>query len=158
MKSDHRLNIGFFPCHLDNDYAFEICKGVEYAAREADVNLIIFPGMYLNASYNDPVNAKYDYQYNSIFYYASRKTLDALIVSIGSIGSFLSVADIHSFLRQFNVPILTLEIPVEGYPSLYTDGKPGMREEVEHMIKHHGKRRIGFVSGRKENDFKQTKR
>ncbi len=152
MKSDHRLNIGFFTCHLDNDYAFEICKGVEYAAREADVNLIIFPGMYLNASYNDPVNAKYDYQYNSIFYYASRKTLDALIVSIGSIGSFLSVADIHSFLRQFNVPILTLEIPVEGYPSLYTDGRPGMREEVEHMIKHHGKRKIGFVSGRKEND------
>ena len=152
MKSDHRLNIGFFTCHLDNDYAFEICKGVEYAAREADVNLIIFPGMYLNASYNDPVNAKYDYQYNSIFYYASRKTLDALIVSIGSIGSFLSVADIHSFLRQFNVPILPLEIPVEGYPSLYTDGRPGMREEVEHMIKHHGKRKIGFVSGRKEND------
>ena len=157
MKSDHRLNIGFFTCHLDNDYAFEICKGVEYAAREADVNLIIFPGMYLNASYNDPVNAKYDYQYNSIFYYASRKTLDALIVSIGSIGSFLSVDDIHSFLRQFNVPILTLEIPVEGYPSLYTDGKAGMREEVEHMIKHHNKTKIGFVSGRKENDDAQER-
>ncbi len=157
MKSDHRYNIGFFTCHLDNDYAFEICKGVEYAAREADVNLIIFPGMYLNASYNDPVNAKYDYQYNSIFYYASQKTLDALIVSIGSIGSFLSVDDIHSFLRQFNVPILTLEIPVEGYPSLYTDGKAGIREEIEHIIKHHGKRKIGFVSGRKENDDAQER-
>ncbi|MBQ9870733.1 MAG: GGDEF domain-containing protein [Eubacterium sp.] len=157
MKSDHRLNIGFFTCHLDNDYAFEICKGVEYAAREADVNLIIFPGMYLNASYNDPVNAKYDYQYNSIFYYASQKTLDALIVSIGSIGSFLSVDDIHSFLRQFNIPILALEIPVEGYSSLYTDSKPGMREEVEHMIKHHGKTKIGFVSGRKENDDAQER-
>ena len=156
MKSDHRLNIGFFTCHLDNDYAFEICKGVEYAAREADVNLIIFPGMYLNASYNDPVNAKYDYQYNSIFYYASQKTLDALIVSIGSIGSFLSVDDIHSFLRQFNVPILTLEIPVEGYSSLYTDGRPGMREEVEHILSH-GKTKIGFVSGRKENDDAQER-
>lgn len=151
MKSDHRLNIGFFTCHLDNDYAFEICKGVEYAAREADVNLIIFPGMYLNASYNDPVNAKYDYQYNSIFYYASQKTLDALIVSIGSIGSFLSVDDIHTFLDQFNIPILTLEIPVDGYSSLFTDGRPGMREEVEHML-FHGKTKIGFVSGRKENE------
>ncbi len=151
MKSDHRLNIGFFTCHLDNDYAFEICKGVEYAAREADVNLIIFPGMYLNASYNDPVNAKYDYQYNSIFYYASQKTLDALIVSIGSIGSFLSVEDIHTFLDQFNIPILTLEIPIDGYSSLFTDGRPGMREEVEHML-FHGKTKIGFVSGRKENE------
>ncbi len=157
MKSDHRLNIGFFTCHLDNDYAFEITKGVEYAAREADVNLIVFPGMYLNASYNDPVNAKYDYQYNSIFYYASQKTLDALIVSIGSIGSFLSVSDIHAFLQQFNIPMLTLEIPVEGYSSLYTDGKSGMREEVEHMIVHHGKTKIGFVSGRKENDDAQER-
>ena len=156
MKSDHRLNIGFFTCHLDNDYAFEICKGVEFAAREADVNLIIFPGMYLNTSYNDPVNAKYDYQYNSIFYYASQKTLDALIVSIGSIGSFLSVNDIHAFLRRFNVPILTLEIPVEGYSSLYTDGRPGMREEVEHILSH-GKTKIGFVSGRKDNDDAQER-
>ena len=87
MLDKHRLNIGFLTCHLDNDYAFEICKGVEYAAEEADVNLTIFPGMYLNASYNDPINAKYDYQYNSIFYYANKKSLDALIISIGSIGN-----------------------------------------------------------------------
>lgn len=92
MKKD-RPTIGFFTCHLDNSYAFEVCKGVIYAAREADVNLVIFPGMFLNASYNDPVNAKYDYQYNSIFYYANSHTLDALIVSIGSIGSFLTVED-----------------------------------------------------------------
>lgn len=147
-----RLSIGFFTCHLDNDYAFEICKGVEYAAREADVNLVIFPGMFLNASYNDPVNAKYDYQYNSIFYYASRKSLDALIISIGSIGSFLSVEDMKAFLGNFDLPVLTVEIPVEGYPSLYTDGKEGMREVVEHIVKYHGKKKVGYVSGRKEND------
>ncbi len=152
MNTKERLNIGFFTCHLDNDYAFEICKGVEYAAREADVNLVIFPGMFLNASYNDPVNAKYDYQYNSIFYYASQKSLDALIISIGSIGSFLSVEDMQAFLKQFDLPVLTVEIPMEGYPSLYTDGKPGMREAVEHIVKDHGKRKIGYVSGRREND------
>ena len=44
MKDNNRPNIGFLTCHLDNDYAFEICKGVEYAAEEADVNLIVFPG------------------------------------------------------------------------------------------------------------------
>lgn len=53
-KSNKRLNIGFFTCHLDNDYAYEVCKGVDYAAKELDVNLIVFPGMYMNASYNDP--------------------------------------------------------------------------------------------------------
>ena len=65
--------------------------------------------MYMNASYNDPKNARFDYQYNSIFYYASKHTLDALIVSIGSIGSFLSENDMIAFLKNFNIPILTIE-------------------------------------------------
>ncbi|MBQ8923712.1 MAG: GGDEF domain-containing protein [Lachnospiraceae bacterium] len=151
MKNKKRLNIGFFTCHLDNDYAYEICKGVDYAANELDVNLIVFPGMYMNASYNDPQNARFDYQYNSIFYYASKHTLDALIVSIGSIGSFLSENDMIKFLENFDVPILTLEIEVPGYPVLYTESKTGMRQVIEHLIKEHGKTKIGFVSGRKEN-------
>lgn len=150
-KSKKRLNIGFFTCHLDNDYAYEICKGVDYAAKELDVNLVVFPGMYMNASYNDPKNARFDYQYNSIFYYASKHTLDALIVSIGSIGSFLSENDMLAFLKNFDIPILTIEIEVPGYPYLYTEGRTGMREAVEHLIKVHGKTKIGMVSGRKEN-------
>ncbi len=150
-KKQKRLNIGFFTCHLDNDYAYEVCKGVDYAAKELDVNLIVFPGMYMNASYNDPKNARFDYQYNSIFYYASKHTLDALIVSIGSIGSFLSENDMIAFLKNFDIPILTIEIEVPGYPYLYTEGKTGMRQVVEHFIKEHGKTKIGMVSGRKEN-------
>ena len=129
-KSNKRLNIGFFTCHLDNDYAYEVCKGVDYAAKELDVNLIVFPGMYMNASYNDPKNARFDYQYNSIFYYASKHTLDALIVSIGSIGSFLSENDMIAFLKNFNIPILTIEIEVPGYPYLYTEGRTGMRQAI----------------------------
>ena len=151
MIDNNRPTIGFMTCHLDNDYAFEICKGVEYAAEEADVNLVILPGMYLNASYNDPVNAKYDYQYNSIFYYANKKSLDAIIVSIGSIGSFLSVKDKKTFLENFDLPILTIEAEIPGYPSLYTESTTGMKDAIEHLITVHGKNKIGFVSGRLEN-------
>lgn len=150
-NSKKRLNIGFFTCHLDNDYAYEVCKGIDYAAKEADVNLVVFPGMYMNASYNDPKNARFDYQYNSIFYYASEHNLDALIVSIGSIGSFLSENDMIAFLKNFNLPILTIEIEVPGYPCLYTEGRTGMRQAIEHLITEHNARNIGFVSGRKEN-------
>ena len=151
MNDRNRPNIGFFTCHLDNDYAFEICKGVEYAAEEADVNLTIFPGMFLNAFYNDPVNAKYDYQYNSIFYYANKKSLDALIISIGSIGSFLSAEDKKAFLDSFDIPVITVEAEIPGYPFLYTEGSSGMRAAIEHLIKDHGCTDVGFVSGRLEN-------
>ena len=147
----NRPTIGFLTCHLDNDYAFEICKGVEYAAEEADVNLVIMPGMFLNASYNDPINAKYDYQYNSIFHYATKKSLDALIISIGSIGSFLSVNDKKTFIDSFDMPIITIEAEIPGYPYLYTESRTGMSEAIRHLIIDHGKTKIGFVSGRLEN-------
>lgn len=150
-KNKKRLNIGFFTCHLDNDYAYEVCKGIDYAAKEADVNLVVFPGMYMNASYNDPKNARFDYQYNSIFYYASEHNLDALIVSIGSIGSFLSENDMIAFLKNFNMPILTIEIEVPGYPCLYTEGRTGMKQAINHLIQEHNAQNIGYVSGRKDN-------
>ena len=30
--TNNRLNIGIFTCHIDNDYAIEVCKGAEFAA------------------------------------------------------------------------------------------------------------------------------
>lgn len=147
-----RLNIGLFTCHLDNDYAYDLCKGVDYAIKELDANLYIFPGMYINAVYNDPLKAHYDYQYNSVFYYASPENLDVLIVSIGTIGSFLSESDIKKFLDNFkDIPILTLEMEVPGYNYLFVDGRQGLKDAIEHLINVHHKKRIGFVSGREGN-------
>lgn len=150
--SKKRLTIGLFICHLDNDYAYDICKGVDYAAKELDVNLVIFPGMYINAAYNDPANSKYDHQYNSVFYYARPESIDALIISIGTIGSFLDDADNIAFLNRFkDIPILTLESEFPGFPSLIIDSTQGLREVINHLIYDHGKKHIGFISGRKEN-------
>ena len=151
--TNNRLNIGLFICHLDNEYANEICKGAEYAAKELDVNLIVFPGMFLNASFNDPENEIYDYQYNSVFYYAKKENLDALIVSVGTIASFISQKSIEAFLDTFkDIPILTLESKVSGYPCLQTDSTAGLRDAIEHLIIHHNRKHICFVAGRKTNE------
>lgn len=156
--SKKRLTIGLFICHLDNDYAYDICKGVDYAAKELDVNLVIFPGMYINAAYNDPPNAKYDYQYNSIFYYAKPESIDALIVSIGTIGTFLDDADNIAFLNRFkDIPILTLESEYPDFPSLIIDSTQGLKDVINHLIYDHHKKHIGFVSGRKENSDAQER-
>lgn len=134
--TNNRLNIGIFTCHIDNDYATEVCKGAEYAAKELDCNLIVFPGMFLNASFYDPANQLYDYQYNSIFYYAHPECLDALIISVGAISSLLSEKDMNSFLSHFDgIPILTLEEKLPGYPCIRTDNSRGMRDAIEHLIK-----------------------
>lgn len=147
-----RLNIGLFICHLDNDYAYDICKGVDFATKELDANLIVFPGMYINAAYNNPQKARFDYQYNSIFYYASPENLDVLIISMGTIGSFLSETDLKSFLEHFkDIPIVTIEIEIPGYSCVYTEGKTGLKKAIEHLIIDHQQEKIGFVSGRPFN-------
>ncbi len=150
--TNNRLNIGLFTCHLDNDYALEVCKGAEYAAKELDVNLIVFPGMFLNSSFNDPENELYDYQYNSIYYYAHPDCLDALIVSVGAIAPFLSEKNINDFLSHFEgIPILTLDTQITGYPCLKTDSTQGLRTAIEHLIYVHNRKHICFVSGRTTN-------
>lgn len=151
--TNNRLNIGLFICHLNNDYALEICKGAEFAAQEADINLIVFPGMFLSASFNDPENAIYDYQYNSVFYYADHENLDALIVSVGTLKSFLSQKNIDEFLAHFkDIPIITLDSKIAGYPCLQTDSTSGLRDAIEHLITVHNRKHICFVSGRRTND------
>ena len=151
--TNNRLNIGIFTCHLDNDYTNEVCKGAEAAACELDCNLIVFPGMFLSASFYDPANQLYDYQYNSIFYYAHPECLDALIVSTGAISSFLSEKDIDTFLSHFKgIPTITLEEEIPGYPCIRTDNSSGMRIAIEHLIREHGKKHICFVAGKEDND------
>ncbi len=158
MAAENRPTIGLFICHLDNDYAYDICKGIEYAAQEADCNLVIFPGMYINAAYNDPQNAKYDYQYNSVFYYAKPESIDALIISIATIGTFLTDADNAAFLDHFKgIPILTLEAEYSGYPSMIIDSVQGLKQVINHLIHDHGKKRIGYVSGRRSSPDAQER-
>jgi diguanylate cyclase (GGDEF)-like protein len=150
--TNNKLNIGLFTCHLDNDYALSMCTGAEYAAKELDVNLLIFPGMFLNASFNDPENELYDYQYNAGFYYANKENLDVLIIALGAIGPFLSEKNIHDFLAHFeDIPIITLETKIEGYPCIQTDNSSGLKEAIEHLIQVHNRKHIGFVSGRQGN-------
>ncbi len=151
--TNNRLNIGLFICHLNNDYAFEICKGAEFAAQEIGVNLIVFPGMFLSASFNDPENAIYDYQYNSGFYYADKENLDALIISVGTLESFLSQKNIEEFLAHFkDIPIITLDTKITGYPCLQADSTSGLRDAIEHLITVHNRKHICFVSGRQTNE------
>lgn len=150
--TNNRLNIGIFTGHLDNEYAYEICKGAEHAAKELDINLIIFPGMFLNSSFNDPENQLYDYQYNSIYYYANKDSLDAIIIIVGVIAPFLSQQNLSDFLSNFkDIPIITLDTEIPGYPCLRTDSTKGLEAAINHLITEHNRKHICFVSGRTTN-------
>ena len=146
-----RFTIGLMIHHLDNDYSKSVLNGAAAAAREMDVNLAIFPGRSLNSQLDDKKFTAYEYQNNVVYSYVSSKNLDAVIVSAGTVGSFVTPTEFKRFLDGYKgLPILTMENKVEGYPCVRLSGS-GIKDLVSHLINKHGKKHIAFVSGPKGN-------
>lgn len=147
MAEKKRLQIGLMIHHLENEYASEILKGAIAAAEELDINLILLPGRGINAVEDDEKYSIYDYQYNVIYNYVSTANLDGLLVSVGTVGSYISRDEMLQFLHSYDpLPLLTMEVAFPEYPCIRFN-TDGMKLAVEHLIRHHGCKKIGYVSG-----------
>lgn len=157
MTDKKRYYVGLMIHHLENEYASEVLKGAISAAEELDINLILLPGRGINAVDDDEKYSIYDYQYNVIYNYVSSANLDALIVSAGTIGSYISHEEMIQFLRGFkNLPVLTMEVEYPGYPCIHFN-PDAMKLAVDHLIEDCGCKKIGFVSGPRGNDDAMTR-
>lgn len=151
MKGRKRFTVGVMIHYLDNDYSKILLRGLTLAAEEMDVNLVIMPGRSLNSQLNDLKNTAYEYQYNTIYSYATKENIDALIVSAGTVGQFVTREEFKQFLDGFeDIPIVTIENIVRGYPCIRLSSD-GIKDIVNHLITEHGRRKIAFVSGPKGN-------
>lgn len=151
MKDNKRLTIGFIIHRLDNDYAKLLLKGALYAAEELNANLAVFPGRSLDSQLDNIKYTAYEYQNNVIYSYASKDSLDALVISAGTVGSFVSDGTMKEFIDSFDgLPVVTTENKIGKYPCVRMSGS-GIKDIINHLIKHHGKRNIAFVSGPKSN-------
>ncbi|MBQ8904344.1 MAG: GGDEF domain-containing protein, partial [Oscillospiraceae bacterium] len=107
MGKQKRLTIGVMIHYLDNDYSKILLRGITAAAEDLDVNLVIMPGRSLNCQLYDLKNTAYEFQYNTIYSYACAHNLDALIVSAGTVGQFVTREEFKSFLDGFkDLPII----------------------------------------------------
>lgn len=146
-----KLTVGVFIHHLDNDYSKAFLKGTAAAANDLDVNLAIFPGRALDCQLEDRRYTVYEYQNNVVYSFASAKSMDALIVSAGTIATCVSHEEFKKFLDGYEgLPLLTTETRFEGYPCIRLSGS-GIKELVSHLVHKHGRKHIAFVSGPEGN-------
>ena len=146
-----KLTVGVFIHHLDNDYSKAFLKGTAAAANDLDVNLAIFPGRALDCQLADRRYTVYEYQNNVVYSFASSKSMDALIVSAGTIATCVSHDEFKEFLGGYEgLPLLTTETKFEGYPCIRLSGS-GIKELVSHLVHEHGRKHIAFVSGPEGN-------
>lgn len=143
-----RIQVGLLVSHLDEDFDTSVCEGAIIGARQADVNLVIFPGRYIDGVYADKLRTEYEYQYNTVFDIPCYNKFDVLLVLIGTIGSHLDKEHKAEFLKRYDgTPVITITAQIEGYPCITLDNRTGMEAVIQHLITVHGCKNIGFVSG-----------
>jgi diguanylate cyclase (GGDEF)-like protein len=143
-----RIQVGLLISHLDEDFDNSVCEGAMIAAEQTDVNLVIFPGRYIDGVYADKIRTEFEYQYNTLFDLPCSNKFDVLLVLIGTIGSHLDKEKKSKFLERYKgTPVITITSELDGYPCITVDNKTGMEQVVRHLAEVHGCRKIGFVSG-----------
>lgn len=157
MGARQRLNVGLFINSLQNDYSTQVCKGALIAAEELDVNLLIIPGRELNSQWDDADLNQFEYQKNVLYSYITENNIDVIIMSLGTFAIFLNEQEILDFIKSYTgVKIVIMEMVIPGYPCILF-GFDGLRQEIEHIIKDHGKRRIAFFSGQKDQNVAESR-
>ena len=148
-----RIKIGLLVSHLEDDFDDAVAEGAIIGAEQCDADLVIFPGRYIDGIYADKLRTVYEYQYNTLFDMAAANKFDVLLVLIGTIGTYLDNEHKAQFLKKFaGTPVITITAHIDGYPCIMLDNRTGMKEAIEHLIKVHGCKKIGMVSGPKTSD------
>lgn len=143
-----RLNIGLMVANIEDVFSNSICKGAISAAEELDANLIIFPGKYLDHWKNLDSGQAYEYQYNTLFSYAKKESIDVIVACISSIGYASTLEKRIEVLQSYEgIPILTVASKEEGYPYVEYDNRSGLEEAMKYLIHDKKLKKIGMLAG-----------
>ncbi|MGN1179690.1 MAG: GGDEF domain-containing protein [Suilimivivens sp.] len=147
-----RLTIGVLVSGITDEFSKLICRGAMQMAKQVDVNLVVFPGKYLDRDVSDNPALMYEYQFNTIFSFARKENVDAVIVAAGSIGCFTSRERIANMLKQFQgIPCVLISYKIDGYSNVLFDNYRGIKDGLDYLIEKTGCKKIGMIGGSLEN-------
>jgi PAS domain S-box-containing protein len=158
---DRRYTIGLLTTESFVRYAPGHWLGVADSARAHDANLICFLG---EAPYSPPEfhvqsSEAFDLsrtlaslsgtrsQAAAVFDLVDARSIDGLIIWSSVLSWFSNPADMLRFCTRYHLPSISVEVSLEGLPSVLLDNYGGMRAVVSHLIEVHGHRRIAFQRG-----------
>ncbi|MBN1412141.1 MAG: GGDEF domain-containing protein [Spirochaetales bacterium] len=138
-----RTTIGFFIESIREPYELILFSGINAAARKLGMNLLSFVG--------DHIEKSYKRLKNKVYYLASSRLVDAIIVSTGTI-TYQEGMDTARFFNHYSgIPLISISQAVDGVPSLILENKSGMRTLILHLLRDHGYRKIAFIRGPERN-------
>ncbi|MBN1649530.1 MAG: SpoIIE family protein phosphatase [Spirochaetales bacterium] len=151
-QNNKRLKIGVLSDKLYYSLPVAIYHGLQKAAHELALDLIVFTGCILKS---ENINTQ---QANLLYEMAHCSDLDGIIVASNLISYHISQDDLRGFLQQYSaVPVVSLGLPAAGFPGIVCDNYSGLYSIIEHIIQKHKKRKIIFISGPSRNQDALTR-
>ena len=141
-EKKRRPTIGFLNNALGHQVHNQQWLGSIDAARRHDANLILFSGNALR----DP--SGFDAQANALYDLIGKGALDGLVINSAALNAYITPQEMEAFINRFRpLPMASLEVVLEGIPSIMMDNFGAMREMMVHLIEAHHYRRIAFIRG-----------
>ncbi len=134
LSSKRRPVIGVVVTRISNGYELELIRGIQRAAQEADVNVVVYEGGETSITWD-------------LFKLLHEAPLDGVLLS-ATLSHTVTEAVLQDILSACaHLPIVTIALPIPGYSMVIPDNAAGIQKAVEHLINHHGYQRIGFLRG-----------
>ena len=131
---------------LEGRYQSSIWHGMEAAARESGVDLVLFPGK--SPGTTDLDEARHNILYDLI----DPDFFDGFVIASGVLSNYIGPEGLLDFCRPFSrKPMVSISLELPGIPSVMIDNASGMRALLEHLIEDHKYTRFAFVRGPQTN-------
>lgn len=138
-RKSHTWNLFYMNSQLNEPWARLPWLGAVEEAKKLGVNLFSFHGGAILDS-NGFVK-----QGNIIYEIAKGEKIDGLISWKGSFTEYLKEKEILEFMEGFGVPVVSVEGKAGTHPQITYGNFEGMKLIVEHVVKVHGHRKIGYL-------------
>ena len=160
------LTVGILIGNVFSPHTDNMLNGLIQYATSRDVQTLFFMGAHANCFdeiyyyENGNREQKYLFQFNAVFDYAKLGKLDALIIAYSTFYLYMEESKDEFFQRfkDLNIPIIIIGDEYQVYTSVISDNSDGIRKCMEHLIEHHGCKKIAYLSGPKENNRDATER
>ncbi len=138
-----RKRIAVFGCSLTSRYRKYLCRAMNIAAEELDVDLVIFNN-YGRIEIKNRQSVDYE---SELLEYIDLEQFDGIIFD-GEGYAVDGVSDkVERKLHGAKCPVVSISSHVDGFYNIEFDDAGGLRAMVEHFINVHHFTRIGFMSG-----------
>jgi DNA-binding LacI/PurR family transcriptional regulator/signal transduction histidine kinase/ActR/RegA family two-component response regulator len=144
-----RLRIAVLLDHLNafsGGYEAQLRDALHAKCRDAGHHLLLV--------YGGPVEAPQplDAADNAIYGLLGPGTADGIVVVSTLLSTHGGPAGVARLVERFGrATLCSVGIELDGIPSLVLDNRPGMEAVIDHLVVHHGRRKIAFLAGTPKN-------